>query len=73
MNILDAIRHIYTVIAVPDYPRKFPAGIVVMARIAEDKVIAEHNITDRLLWQELVRAGIPRERIILTYAGEPQA
>ncbi|MEO8609977.1 MAG: element excision factor XisI family protein [Chloroflexota bacterium] len=68
--ITDAKRNIYTVIGVPDYPRKFPASIVVMARVENGKVIIEHDITDRPLWEELVRAGIPREQIILTYAGE---
>jgi hypothetical protein len=69
-TIVDAKRHIYTVIGIPDYPRKFPASIVVMARIENDKVIIEHDISDRPLWEELVRVGIPREKIVLTYAGE---
>ena len=44
--------------------------VVVAARIINDKVIIDEDITDRPLWRELVRAGIPREQIILTYAGE---
>jgi hypothetical protein len=36
----------------------------------DDTVIIEHDTTDRPLWKELVRAGIPREQIILAYAGE---
>lgn len=68
--IADTKRRIYTVIAIPDYPRKFPASIVVMARVENEYVIIEHDITDRPLWEELVRAGIPRKMIILTYAGE---
>lgn len=42
-----------------------------MARIVGDSVIIEHDVTDRPLLHELMRAGIPREQIILTYAGEP--
>ena len=66
----DTNRHIYLVMAVPDYPRRFPAGIVVAARIKNDKVIIEEDTTDKPLWEELVRMGIPREQIILSYAGE---
>lgn len=71
----DNERHIYTVIAIPDYPRKFPSVIVMAARVENGKVIVEHDISDKPLWEELVRAGIPRDQIILTYAGEqlPQA
>lgn len=68
--ISDPERQTYTVIIVPDAPRKCKAGVVVVARIVNDKVIIDEDITDRPLWRELVRAGIPREQIILTYAGE---
>ncbi len=66
----DAIRKIYTVVVVPAYPRKYKAGLVVMVRIVGDQVIIEHDTTDHALYEELVAAGIPREQIILTYAGE---
>jgi hypothetical protein len=66
----DTKRQIYSVIGVPDYPRKFPAVIVMLTRIEDGKVIIEHDISDRPLWEALVRAGIPRDQIILTYAGE---
>jgi hypothetical protein len=66
----DPARHIYAVIVVPDYPRDFPAGVVILARIVGDKVVIEQDLTDRPLFKELMRVGIPREQIILTYAGE---
>jgi hypothetical protein len=66
----DDKRHIYSVIVVPDLPRPFPARIVVMARIVDDKVIIDEDTTDRPLYEELIRNGIPREQIILAYAGE---
>jgi hypothetical protein len=62
-------RH-YSVLVFPDYPRKFRAGIVVAARIVNDKVVIDEDRTDRPLWKELVQAGIPREQIICAYAGE---
>jgi hypothetical protein len=64
-------QQVFTVIDVPDhFPRKFEAGIAVMARIVGDKVVIEEDIHDRPLVNELVRAGIPREQIICTYIGE---
>jgi len=66
----DVAHQCYAVLAVPDYPRQFKAGIVVMARVENDLVFIEHDITDRPLLEELLRVGIPREQIICTYLGE---
>jgi hypothetical protein len=66
----DHARQHYAVLVIPDYPRKDPAAIVVAARVVDDKILIEEDITDRPLWEELVRAGIPREKIICLYAGE---
>lgn len=41
-----------------------------MARVVGDMVVIDEDITDRPLVNELVRAGIPREKIVLLYAGE---
>ncbi len=68
--ISDVARQSYTVIVVPDYPRSYKSTIAVAARVVGDKVVIEEDITDRPLWEELVRAGIPRTQIICTYAGE---
>ena len=57
--ISDQARQIYTVLVVPDYPPKFDSGIVVLAHVVDDKVIIDEDLTDRPLWKELVRAGIP--------------
>ncbi|MDZ4766279.1 MAG: element excision factor XisI family protein [Chloroflexota bacterium] len=42
----------------------------VMVRVVDDFVVIEHDIHDRPLWQALVRAGVPREKIVLAYVGE---
>jgi hypothetical protein len=68
--IRDEKEHIYTVIDVPDYPPKFSAGIVVLVRLVDDYIVIHEDTTDHPIWQELVNAGIPREKIILTYIGE---
>jgi hypothetical protein len=66
----DPERQIYTVITIPDYPRPFSMQVVVMARVIDGYVVIEGDITDRPLINELLRVGIPRDRIIRTYAGE---
>ena len=70
--IADAEQHIYTVVVVPDrdYPTHAKSGVVVMARILDDHVIIDEDITDRPLYEELLRCGIPRDQIVLAYAGE---
>lgn len=42
-----------------------------VARVTDDYVIIEHDMNDKPLVDALVQAGIPREYIILAYAGEP--
>lgn len=66
----DPVRQTYAVVVVPDRPRPFPARIVVMARVVDDHVIIDEDTTDKPLFEELMRAGIPREKIVLLYAGE---
>jgi hypothetical protein len=69
----DDGQQLYSVIVVPDLPRAFPARVVVMARIVGNQVIIDEDTTDRPLYEELMRCGIPREQIVLAYAGETLA
>lgn len=68
--ISDVSRQSFTILVIPDYPRYTPAGIVVAARVVGDYVVIDEDITDRPLFEELIRAGIPREKITCAYAGE---
>ena len=68
--LLDDENQTYAVNAV-DYPtRKEIAGVVVMARVANDTVIIEEDMTDKKLVDALLQRGVPREQIVLAYAGE---
>jgi hypothetical protein len=68
--ILDDLRSIYAVNAV-DYPtRQGVAGVVVLARIVGDQVVIEEDTTDKKLVDALLQRGIPRQKIVLAYAGE---
>jgi len=68
--VIDLTRHIYAVLAIPNYAHISEAGIVEMASIVGDKIIINIDISDRPLYERLMQQGIPREKIILTYAGE---
>lgn len=59
-----------TFVPAPNHPEAPKLDFVVFSRIIGDKVVIDEDITDRPLYKELMRAGIPREQIILAYAGE---
>ncbi|GIK67504.1 MAG: hypothetical protein BroJett018_52980 [Chloroflexota bacterium] len=50
--------------------RPFPTNVVMMVRVIGDYVIVEDDRTDKPFEDRLMAAGIPREKIILAYAGE---
>lgn len=66
----DDEQQIYSVLIVPDHPRRFKSRVMVMARVVGDTVVIDEDTTDRPLVSELVRAGIPREKIVLAYLPE---
>ena len=68
----DRENYRYLVVLLPEYVvrQKVNSGIVVMARVVGDTVIIDEDTTDKPLFKELMRAGIPRDKIVLLYAGE---
>jgi hypothetical protein len=70
-TVMNTDEQLFAVIDVPDhYPRKFSVNVAVLARIVGDRVVIEEDKNDRPLVNELVRAGIPREKIVCAYIGE---
>lgn len=68
--LLDDENQTYGVIVV-DYPVKnMGAGVVVMARMLDDKIIIEEDTTDKPLLDALLQRGVPRDKILLAYQGE---
>ncbi|MBI5667232.1 MAG: XisI protein [Chloroflexi bacterium] len=69
--VLDDTHQTYAVIIIENDPALRPASAVVMARVVGDKVVIEEETTDKPLYEALmVNGGIPREQIVLAYAGE---
>lgn len=65
----EAQAYTVTVVYTPEV--KLPAGVVVQARIVGNLVVIDADNTDRPLDKALEREGIPPEKIICAYAGEP--
>lgn len=69
--ILDDNSQTYAVVIIEDDPSARPASVVVMARVVNDRIIIDEDTTDKPLYEALIHnAGIPREKIVLAYAGE---
>lgn len=68
----DVVERVYAVVIIPEFDpkRRWKSNVVVLARIVDDFVVIDEDTTDRPLWEELVRAGVPRAQIICAYLGE---
>lgn len=60
---------VYAALIVDHPTRHNAAGVMILARIEGDNIVIEEDSTDRPLYRTLMEMGIPRERIICTYAG----
>lgn len=60
----------YTLISIEAPPARPDAMLVIAARVIGEHIIIEHDITESPLLDALLEAGISRDTIILTYAGE---
>jgi len=71
--VLDDDHQTYTVVVVEKERSQAPAWVFVMARVVDDKIIIEEDTTlEKHLVDALIHnGGIPREKIILAYKGEP--
>ncbi len=69
--LIDSDHHSYAVVGIPTWPRTLSASIVVMARVVGDHIVIEEDTTDKPLYEALMaNMGVPRDQIILAYAGE---
>lgn len=68
----DIQNNLFTVIWLPDddHPDAPKPDFLLLVRVIDEKVFIQQDINDRPLYKELMRSGIPREQIILAYAGE---
>lgn len=64
-------QQIWAVASIAEVRGKRHAGVSLLVRLVGNTVVIEHDINDKPLVDALVQAGVPREKIVLAYAGEP--
>jgi hypothetical protein len=62
-------KHAYSVNIVDAEIHRYPASIMVMARVEDDRIIIEADNTDKPLYQALLAAGIDPAQIVCAYQG----
>jgi hypothetical protein len=63
----------YTVTSVGQVRDQHIVDTGLVARIAGERIVIEHDVNDKPLVDALLQAGVPREQIVLAYAGESAA
>src|SRR5258707_14110175 len=67
----DPALDIYTVISVGTIRQRRVTDANLIVRLTANKIIIERDMNDKTLVDALIQAGVPRQSIILAYAGEP--
>ena len=67
----DTALDIYSVFSSGYVRQRRVTDANLIVRLTADKIIIERDMNDKTLANALVQAGIPRQSIILAYAGEP--
>lgn len=62
---------VLTIVTVAQQAGRHWTGVSVIVRIVGSHVVIERDQTDKMVVDALMQAGVPREQIILAYAGEP--
>lgn len=62
--------HLFTVVSFCEIQGKQCVDTSLIARVVNDHVVIDHDANNKLLVDALVQAGVPRQHIILAYAGE---
>jgi hypothetical protein len=61
---------LFVIVSIGNYKGKHLAFTDLMIHIIDDKIIIDEDRNSRPFYEALMEAGIPREQIILAYAGE---
>jgi hypothetical protein len=60
----------YAVVFIGETPHERIADAGLIARVADDRIIIEQDMGNKPLVETLIASGVPREQIVLAYAGE---
>lgn len=66
----DDIRGIYAVVDIATYKAQRAVGLGLVVQLADAHVVIEHDPNSEPFVDALIEAGVPRNQIVLAYAGE---
>jgi len=70
-SVYDDSQQRYAVLVINNPPLERQPHIVLFAQIEDRQyIVIEHDATDKPLVEALTAAGVPRDHIVLAYAGE---
>ncbi len=67
---VNKTEDVFVVVSIAKWKGEHIASSDMIVRLVNDLVVIEQDNNNKPLVDALVQAGIPREKIILTYAGE---
>jgi hypothetical protein len=62
---------VFTIVSVGELPDKRIVDASLIIRIVDERIIIERDINNKPLIDALIQAHVPRQQIVLAYAGEP--
>lgn len=66
----NTVEKVFAISVIPENGAKLKPFISLFVRVVADSIIIEEDRNNKPLVDALVQAGIPREKVILAYAGE---
>ncbi len=66
----DAAQQFYVVASIATFDKKRFVSADLAVRLVDETIVIEHDMNNKPLVDALVQAGVPREKIVLAYAGE---
>ena len=63
-------KNIFAVISIGDLQHEHIANSGLIVRLIDDFIVIEQDMNNKILLDALLQAGVPREKIVLAYAGE---
>jgi hypothetical protein len=66
----DSANKIFAVVTTSIEQNERYSFLDLYVRIVGEKIVIEHDANSKPLYEALLQAGIPREQIVIAYAGE---
>jgi hypothetical protein len=66
----DQLQTVYAVVDVSKQRGRRYVDVSLLVRLKGNCIIIEHDVSNKMLVDALLQRGVPRDRIVLAYAGE---